>query len=112
PGPAGRVLPPAPTVALGGQTVMPSAQTDTGKTTTILRLLQEQGGTFYSDDMVLVDPNGWVTRYPKPLTISAHTVRATPRNRLSLGKRLALPLQSRLHSRGVRGPGKRMWSLN
>jgi len=108
----GRVLLHAATVVLGGQTVMLSAETDTGKTTTILRLLQEQGGTFYSDDMVLVDPNGWVTRYPKPLTISAHTVRATPRNRLSLGKRLALPLQSRLHSRGVRGAGKRMGSLN
>jgi hypothetical protein len=108
----GRVLLHAATVVLDGQTVMLSAETDTGKTTTILRLLQEHGGTFYSDDMVLVDPNGWVTRYPKPLTISAHTVSATPRNRLSLGKRLALPLQSRLHSRGVRGAGKRMGSLN
>jgi hypothetical protein len=108
----GRVLLHAATVVLGGQTIMLSAETDTGKTTTILRLLQQHGGTFYSDDMVLVDPNGWVTRYPKPLTISAHTVRATPRNRLSLGKRLTLPVQSRLHSRGVRGAGKRMGSLN
>ena len=108
----GRVLLHAATVALGGHTVMLSAQTDTGKTTTVLRLLQGYGGTFYSDDMVVVDPEGWVTRYPKPLTISAHTVRATPRNRLSLGHRLTLPVQSQLHSRGARSAGKRMASLN
>jgi dolichol-phosphate mannosyltransferase len=108
----GRVLLHAATVALGGQTVMLSAETDTGKTTTILRLLQRHGGTFYSDDMVVLDPDGSVSRYPKPLTISAHTVRATPRNRLSPARRLALPIQSRLHSRGVRGAGKRMGRLN
>ena len=108
----GRVLLHAATVALGGHTVMLSAQTDTGKTTTVLRLLQGSGGTFYSDDMVVVDPEGGVTRYPKPLTISAHTVRATPRNRLSLGHRLTLPVQSQLHSRGARSAGKRMAGLN
>jgi dolichol-phosphate mannosyltransferase len=108
----GRVLLHAATVALEGQTVMLSAETDTGKTTTILRLLQRHGGTFFSDDMVVLDPDGRVTRYPKPLTISAHTVRATPRNRLSPAGRLALPIQSRLHSRGVRGAGKWLGRLN
>jgi dolichol-phosphate mannosyltransferase len=108
----GRVLLHAATVRLDGQTVMLSAETDTGKTTTILRLLQSHGGIFYSDDMVVLDADGWVTRYPKPLTISAHTVRATPRSRLGTAGRLALPLQSRLHSRGVRGAGKRMGRLN
>jgi dolichol-phosphate mannosyltransferase len=107
-----RMLLHAATVALGGKTVMLSAQTDTGKTSTILRLLERHGGTFYSDDMVVVDPDGWLTRYPKPLTISAHTVRATPKNRLSLGNRLALPFQGQLHSRGVRAAGKRMAELN
>ncbi len=108
----GRMLLHAATVVLGGKTVMLSAQTDTGKTSTILRLLQHHGGTFYSDDMVVVDPDGWLTPYPKPLTISAHTVRSTPKNRLSLRSRLTLPLQGQLHSRGVRAAGKRMAELN
>jgi dolichol-phosphate mannosyltransferase len=108
----GRVLLHAATVALGGQTVMLSAETDTGKTTTILRLLQRHGGVFFSDDMVVLDAEGRVTCYPKPLTISAHTLRATPRNRLRRGRRLALPLQSRIHSRSVRGAGKRIGQLN
>ena len=107
-----RVLLHAATVALWGKTLMVSAQTDTGKTSTILRLLQAHGGTFYSDDMVVVAPDGWLTRYPKPLTISAHTVRSTPRNRLGLGSRLALPVQSQVHSRRVRSTGKRMGGLN
>ena len=108
----GRVLLHAATLVLGGHTVMLSAETDTGKTTTVLRLLQKHGGTFFSDDMVVVDSQGWVTRYPKPLTISAHTVRATPRNRLGLSRRLTLPVQSQLHSRGGRAAGKRMAARN
>lgn len=107
-----RMLLHAATIALAEETVMLSAQTDTGKTSTVLRLLQRHGGTFYSDDMVVVAADGWLTRYPKPLTISAHTVRATPQNRLRLGSRLTLPLQSQLHSRGARAAGKRMAELN
>jgi hypothetical protein len=108
----GRVLLHAATVELKGRTVMLSAQTDTGKTSTVLRLLQRHGGTFYSDDMVIVDREGWLTSYPKPLTISAHTVRSTPHHRLKAGNRLTLPVQSRLHSRGTRAVGKRMAELN
>jgi dolichol-phosphate mannosyltransferase len=107
-----RILLHAATVGLGGATVMLSAETDTGKTSTVLRLLHRYGGTFYSDDMVVVHPDGCLTRYPKPLTISAHTVRSTPKNRLKLRNRLTLPLQGQLHSRGVRAAGKRMAELN
>jgi dolichol-phosphate mannosyltransferase len=108
----GHMLLHAAVVTVGGRAIMLSARTDTGKTSTILRLLQDWGGTFFSDDMVVLDANGWVGRYPKPLTISAHTVHAMPRHRLGLGARLTLPLQSRLHSREGRAAGKRMAEMN
>jgi dolichol-phosphate mannosyltransferase len=107
-----RVLLHGATVVLNGRTVTLSARTDTGKTSTILRLLQEHSGIFYSDDMVLVAANGGVSRYPKPLTISAHTVRATPRNRLRLSARVTLPVRSRLHSREGRNVGRRLGDMN
>jgi dolichol-phosphate mannosyltransferase len=107
-----RMLLHAATVAIDGQTITLSAKTDTGKTGTILRLLQGHGGDFYSDDMVIVDANGVLSRYPKPLTLSAHTVRSTPRHRLSVRNRLTLPLQSRLHSRQGRAAGKWLGTRN
>ena len=108
----GRMLLHAAVVAVGGKTIMLSARTDTGKTSTVLRLLHDWGGTFFSDDMVVLDAGGSVGRYPKPLTISAHTVHAMPRHRLRLGARLTLPVQSRLHSREGRAAGKRIGEMN
>jgi putative flippase GtrA len=101
-----RMLLHAATITIKGETITLSAKTDTGKTGTILRLLQAHGGEFYSDDMVIVDGDGLLRRYPKPLTISAHTVRSTPSHRLNVRSRLTLPLQSRLHSRQGRTAGK------
>lgn len=101
-----RMLLHAATVAISGQTITLSAKTDTGKTGTILRLLHAHGGEFYSDDMVIVDADGVLSRYPKPLTLSAHTVRSTPSHRLNVRSRLTLPFQSRLHSRQGRAAGK------
>ena len=48
------------TVQLGDQTIMLSAQTDTGKTGTILRLLQEhpENSAFLSDDMTIINGTG------------------------------------------------------
>ena len=91
-------------ISFGQEAFMITARTDTGKTTTILRLLDQQRrvtdtGAFLSDDLTLVSPNGHVMTYPKPLTISAHTVAAINTPRLSGTERLTLPLQSRLHSR-------------
>lgn len=107
-----RMLLHAATVAIDGQTITLSAKTDTGKTGTILRLLQAHGGEFYADDMVIVDADGVLSRYPKPLTLSAHTVRSTPSHRLSIRSRLTLPLQSRLHSREGRAAGKWLGTRN
>jgi hypothetical protein len=99
-------------IEIEGRSIMLSAQTDTGKTSTILTLLRRHGGTFYSDDMVVVSDQGTASRYPKPLTISAHTLRSVPSHRLRADQRLSLAWQSRLHSRGGRSTGKRMAQFN
>jgi hypothetical protein len=80
-----------------------TARTDTGKTSTLLRLLARQRLGFLSDDMVILRPDGEVLCYPKPLTISHHTLGAvTGLATLSWFERLVLPLQSRVHSRSGR----------
>lgn len=95
-------------VAFGDAAYLVTARTDTGKTTTILRLLDRQRrasdtGAFVSDDLTLLDAEGHVFTYPKPLTISRHTVAAVNTPLLSRRERLGLYVQSRLHSRGGRG---------
>ena len=89
-----------------GLAFMVTARTDTGKTTTMLKILGNGGGFgFISDDLTLVNPEGDVLTYPKPLTISHHTLHATPKNHLSFGRRFALVFQSRLHSKSGRKTG-------
>jgi dolichol-phosphate mannosyltransferase len=108
----GKMLLHAACISVGGRTVMLSAKTDTGKTSTILTMLRSDGGVFYSDDMVIIDAKGVASRYPKPLTISAHTLRAVPQHRLKRRQRLSLAWQSRLHSREGRSVGKKLGSAN
>jgi dolichol-phosphate mannosyltransferase len=92
------------TVQLGDATIMLSAQTDTGKTGTILRLLQEHPNEsgFLSDDMTIINAGGEAQSFPKPLTISSHTLRAVNTKVLSLPRRLVLGVQSRIHSKQSR----------
>jgi putative flippase GtrA len=89
-------------IAFSGQAALITAPTDTGKTTTILRALRSQSWTFLSDDMTILSADGRVRNFPKPLTISAHTLHAVPATRLGLWERIPLAVQSRLHSRGGR----------
>ncbi|TYC24557.1 glycosyltransferase [Micromonospora sp. MP36] len=89
-------------VSLNGVGVMLSALTDTGKTATVLRLLRDHGGLFLSDDMTLISPDGVATCFPKPLTISAHTLRAVQAQDLTPAEWRRLQFQSRLHSKGGR----------
>ena len=89
-------------VAPDGQGILITAKTDTGKTTTILRLLENSNYAFLSDDMSILGRDGQLLNYPKPLTISAHTLRALRSSRLLLRERLILQVQSRLHSRSGR----------
>jgi hypothetical protein len=81
---------------------MLSALTDTGKTATVLRLLRDHGGQFLSDDMTVVDAEGNASSFPKPLTISAHTLRAVNATDLTPKEWRRLQIQSRLHSKGGR----------
>ncbi len=98
----GRMLLHSACLSLGGVGVMLSALTDTGKTATVLRLLRDHGGLFLSDDMTLVDRHGNATCFPKPLTISAHTLRAVQAEDLTPKEWRRLRFQSQLHSRGGR----------
>lgn len=92
------------TVDLAGETIMLSAQTDTGKTGTILRLMQEHPGHsgFLSDDMTIINGRGEALCFPKPLTISSHTLRAVNTRLLSPPRRALLAVQSRIHSKDGR----------
>ncbi len=89
-------------VEIGGTGVMLSALTDTGKTGTVLRLLREHGGRFLSDDMTVIDAHGTAWCFPKPLTISSHTLRAVQADDLSAAEWRRLQFQSRLHSKNGR----------
>jgi dolichol-phosphate mannosyltransferase len=89
-------------IAFGDEAFLITARTDTGKTTTILRLLDNYRCSFLSDDLTIVAPDGTVLTYPKPLTISRHTAAAVRTPLLSAWERAALILQSRIHSRSGR----------
>jgi dolichol-phosphate mannosyltransferase len=86
-----------------GRGLMMSARTDTGKTGTVLKLLRTCEGRFLSDDMTIVDSSGVARSFPKPLTISEHTLRAVNAGDLSRSEWRRLRIQSRLHSKEGRG---------
>jgi len=82
-------------------------RTDTGKTTTLLKILAYQRrnsdqAAFISDDMTIVAPNEMALTYPKPLTISYHTLRAVKHRHVDFQGKGDLPIQSRIHSRSGR----------
>ncbi|HUR15635.1 MAG TPA: hypothetical protein VM097_14270 [Mycobacteriales bacterium] len=90
---------------LDGHGVLLSARTDTGKTGTVLKLLREHGGRFLSDDMTIVQPGGTARCFPKPLTISQHTLHALGIIDLTRAEWRKLRVQSRLHSKEGRAFG-------
>jgi putative flippase GtrA len=92
--------------------VLLSAQTDTGKTSTVLRLLMRHSWKFIADDMAIVSPDGMVLSYPKPMTLSSHTMHAVNDRVLPLADRLMLGVRSRLHSREGRAVGHALGRRN
>ena len=90
---------------LNGTGLLLSARTDTGKTGTVLQLLREHGARFLSDDMTIIDSTGRATCFPKPLTISHHTLRAVQTGDLTPAEWRRLKVQSRLHSKEGRNFG-------
>ncbi len=96
-------------LAFGDKALFITAQTDTGKTTTILHTLRHnlRSCRFLSDDMTIFAEGGVVYNFPKPLTVSQHTLQAVGGADLSWLERIFLRVQSRLHSREGRRAG--MW---
>ncbi|MBK5330715.1 MAG: glycosyltransferase [Ilumatobacteraceae bacterium] len=83
----------------GDDAYLITALTDTGKTTTMLKVLDQSDLKFVSDDLIVLAADGAVRTFPKPLTISAHTVHALHNTMLNKRQRIALIPQSRIHSR-------------
>lgn len=97
---------------IDGRGVLITAKTDTGKTTTCLKSIQTHGSSFLSDDMVIITPEGRALSYPKPLTISFHTLKAISNAPLALSEKVWLQFQSRVHSRLGRRFGFFLSALN
>ncbi len=108
----GRMLLHSACLEMDGRGVMLSARTDTGKTGTVLRMLRERGGRFLSDDMTIVDGTAMAHSYPKPLTISAHTLRAVDPGDLSHLEWGVLNVKGRIHSKAGRSVGLGIGSRN
>lgn len=89
-----------------------SAQTDTGKTSTVISLVRARGYRFLSDDMTIIDPRGAAISYPKPMTLSFHTMGVAKNGRLTVGDRARLAVQSRLHSKSGRQVGRALGEKN
>jgi dolichol-phosphate mannosyltransferase len=98
----GYALAHAACLQIDGRGLLITAQTDTGKTTTCLRSIREHGSRFVSDDMTIISPDGVALCYPKPLTISAHTLKAASASPFPAWRRPWLQLQGRLHSKSGR----------
>lgn len=99
-------------MVVDGGAVLLSAQTDTGKTSTVIELVRDRGYHFLSDDMTILDPQGVAIHYPKPMTMSFHTMSAIRGHRLPARQRAALAIQSRLHSKSGRTVGRRLGDMN
>lgn len=108
----GHVLLHSACVMVNGKAVLLSAQTDTGKTSTVIQLVRDRHYQFLSDDMTIIAPDGVAIHYPKPMTMSYHTMSAISGHRLPRRQRAALAIQSRLHSKSGRTVGRRLGSMN
>lgn len=95
-----------------GKAALLSAQTDTGKTSTVIQLVRDHGFDFLSDDMTIISPDGRAICYPKPMTLSYHTMSSIKGGTLRWRERAALSIQSRLHSKSGRSVGRFLGSLN
>ncbi len=101
----GYVLLHSASMKVDGGAVLLSAETDTGKTSTVIQLVREHGYEFLSDDMTIIAPDGRAICYPKPMTLSYHTMSSIRGGELRRRQRMALAVQSRLHSKSGRSVG-------
>lgn len=108
----GHVLLHSACVVVDGRAVIMSAQTDTGKTSTVIQLVRDRGYQFLSDDMTIIGPGGRAITYPKPMTLSYHTMSVINGGQMPRRQRAALSIQSRVHSKSGRTVGKALGRLN
>lgn len=108
----GHVLLHSACMLVDGKAVLLSAQTDTGKTSTVIQLVRDHGYEFLSDDMTIIAPDGRAICYPKPMTLSYHTMSSIKGGDLRRRQRVALAIQSRLHSKSGRTVGRFLGRLN
>jgi hypothetical protein len=93
----------------GNDAYLISAPADTGKTMTMLTLLRRYPQlAFLADDLCLVSADGKVLDFPKPMTLSRHTLPAVNSHVLSVRERATLVVQSRVHSRSTRRVAERL----
>jgi hypothetical protein len=105
----GYILIHAACLSFDGKAVLVTAKTDTGKTSTIILTAKNTPASqFLSDDMTIVSRDGTAMSYPKPMTISFHTLNAAKTAPLPLLNRAALQVQSRLHSKSGRKVGLKL----
>ena len=107
----GHVLLHSACVVVDGRAVLLSAQTDTGKTSTVIQLVRDRGYQFLSDDMTIIAPGGRAITYPKPMTLSYHTMAVINGGKMPRRQRAALSIQSRVHSKSGRSVGKALGRL-
>lgn len=97
-----------------GKAIMISAPPDTGKTSLVLKCLKSSadnnlGISLLSDDMVIVSEKGELFSFPKPFTISSHTLDSV----FGMETNLWYKIRSNVHSGGGRsaykGMGKMSW---
>lgn len=86
-----------------GEGIMISAPPDTGKTSCILKCLKDSndnGGKLrlLSDDMIIAGMDGSLLSFPKPFTISSHTLDSV----FGMNTDLWYKIRSRVHSKGGR----------
>lgn len=95
--------------------VLVSAPPDTGKTSTVLRCLDEGWFSFMSDDMTIVGPDLTVYTFPKPFTISAHTYNMMVKDDLKdkgFKSKMKLLVKSWVHSKTGRRILRQIGELN
>jgi len=84
-------------IARNEEGILISAPPDTGKTTLVLRCLQTNEFALLSDDMIITDGET-ILSFPKPFTISSHTLQALFGQKPSI----FFKIRSKVHSRGGR----------
>ena len=88
-----------------------SAPPDTGKTTTVLKCVKN-GYSFLSDDMTIIRMPNEALCFPKPMTISSHTVKTAVSVSNASDKEKSMRVRSLVHSKTGRAFMHKLAKLN